>query len=84
MFARALGARDVALGGVAGPGTDLGQASMWLAAGAISDTLEVMATQASWQDLSPLGRWLVADSASGAALIGAAAAASLHLGRPPA
>lgn len=81
VFGRALGARDVALGlgalaalrrpGAAGP------ARAWVAAGALSDALDVAATVSSWRELPRSGRWLVAVSAGGAALVGAAGARAL-------
>jgi hypothetical protein len=65
VFGRALGARDIALG--------LG----WIAAGALSDALDVAATAAAWAELPRYTRWLVAASAGGAALAGAAGAIAL-------
>jgi hypothetical protein len=82
VFGRALGARDVALG--AGALTALGReaaqpgsARAWVAAGALSDTLDVVASVSSWRDLPRVGRWLVVVSAAGAALTGAAGAVAL-------
>jgi len=84
VFGRALGARDVALG--VGALTALrrtpaepGSASAWIAAGALSDALDVVASLSSWRRLPRTGRWLVAGSAGAAALVGAAAA--LAMGR---
>jgi len=79
VFGRALGARDLALGlgalaALARPGAGPGPAASWVAAGALSDALDVAASVASWRDLPRLTRWLVAASAGGAALTGAAAA----------
>jgi hypothetical protein len=51
-----------------------GAASAWVAAGALSDALDVAASIRSWRDLPHTGRWLVAASAGGAAVIGAAGA----------
>jgi len=86
VFGRALGARDVALG--LGALTALqrraaggGSARAWVAAGALSDALDVVASLASWDELPRVGRWLVAVSAGGAALTGAAWALA---GRPDA
>jgi hypothetical protein len=81
VFGRALGARDLALGlgaltALQGPGADPGQAAAWVAAGALSDALDVAASLASWDELPRLTKWLVAASAGGAALTGAAAAVS--------
>jgi hypothetical protein len=82
VFGRALGARDLALGlgalaALQGPAADPGQAATWVAAGALSDALDVAASVASWDELPRLTKWLVAASAGGAALAGAAAAVSL-------
>jgi hypothetical protein len=80
VFGRALGARDVALGfgTLAALQRPNGEARAWLAAGALSDALDVVASLSSWQELPRLTRWLVAGSAGGAALAGAAAALSLR------
>ena len=96
VFGRALGARDLALGlgalaalqGPAarqGPATGAGPASAWVAAGALSDALDVVASLASWRELPRMGRWLVVGSAGGAALAGAAGAVAVRPGRnsPP-
>jgi len=78
VFGRALGARDLALGLGAltalRPAAEPGPAAAWVAAGALSDALDVAASLASWQELPRITRWLVAASAGGAALTGAAAA----------
>jgi len=79
VFGRALGGRDVALGlgalaALLRPGAGPGSASAWVAAGALSDALDVTASLASWPELPRVTRWLVAVSAGGAALTGAAAA----------
>jgi hypothetical protein len=77
VLGRALGARDLALGLgalAALQGTDRGSAGTWVAAGALSDALDVAASLASWRDLPRLSRWLVVASAGGAALAGAAGA----------
>ena len=89
VLGRALGGRDLALGlgalgalaGV-GDGTQAGAASAaWVGAGALADSLDVLATLASWRELPPGGRWLVLGSAGGAALAGAAGAWALLPGR---
>lgn len=79
VLARALGARDLALG--LGAAAQLRQttsrpasAGGWVAAGALSDALDVCVTLALWRELPPRGRWTVLASAGIAALIGAAAA----------
>jgi hypothetical protein len=79
VFGRALGARDLALGlgalaALQRPAGAPGSASAWVAAGALSDALDVAASVRSWRDLPRTGRWLVTASAGGAALIGAAGA----------
>jgi hypothetical protein len=86
VFGRALGARDLALG--LGALTALqrlpaerGSACAWVAAGALSDALDVVASLSSWRELPRRGRWLVISSASGAALTGAAGALAVGLGR---
>ena len=85
VFGRALGARDIALGlgalaalqrPAAGAG-EMGPARAWVAAGALSDALDVVATVASWRELPRAGRWLVAATAGGATLAGAAGALAL-------
>jgi hypothetical protein len=88
VFGRALGARDLALGlgalaALQGPAADSGQAAAWVAAGALSDALDVAASAASWSELPRLSKWLVAASAGGAALAGAAAAVALAASREP-
>ncbi len=89
VLGRALGGRDLALGlgalaalqqapgvpAAAGPGA-------WVGAGALSDSLDVLATATAWDELPAVGRWLVAMSAGGAAVAGAAAAWSLLSGGP--
>ena len=79
VFGRALGARDLALGlgalaALQGPAAEAGPARAWVAAGALSDALDVVASLASWPDLPRVTRWLVAASAGGAAVAGAAGA----------
>ena len=79
VFGRALGARDLALGlgalaALQGPAAEAEAARAWVAAGALSDALDVVASLSSWRDLPRFTRWLVAASAGGAALTGAAAA----------
>ena len=77
VFGRALGARDLALGLgalAALQGSDRGSGATWVAAGALSDALDVVASLAAWRDLPRLSRWLVVASAGGAALAGAAGA----------
>ena len=77
VFGRALGARDVALGlgavrALQHPAAEPGSASAWVAAGALSDALDVVASLSSWRELPRVSRWLVAGSAGGAALVGLA------------
>jgi hypothetical protein len=80
VFGRALGARDIALGigalaALRRPAEASGPARAWVAAGALADGLDVVASLAAWRELPRAGRWLVAASAGGAALTGAAGAA---------
>jgi hypothetical protein len=83
VFGRALGARDLALGfgALAALLGEDGSAPAWVAAGALSDALDVAASVASWRELPRVGRWLVAGSAAGAALTGAAGALAMRTGR---
>ena len=88
VFGRALGARDIALGlgalaALQRTGAEPGSASAWVAAGALSDALDVAASLASWRELPRVTRWLVAASAGGAALTGAAAAVTSATSRAP-
>ncbi len=77
VFGRALGARDLALGlgalaalrkAPSGPRP----AGAWYAAGALSDALDLAVTAAAWPRLPRKTRWLIAASAGGAAIVGAA------------
>jgi hypothetical protein len=81
VFGRALGARDLALGlgALAALRSRDGEASAWIAAGALSDALDVAASAVSWQDLPRLSRWLVVGSAGAASCVGAVAAAHLAM-----
>jgi uncharacterized protein YbjT (DUF2867 family) len=86
VFGRALGARDVALGlgaltALQRPAAERGPACAWVAAGALSDALDVAASLSSWRELPRRGRWLVIASASSAALTGAAGALAVRPGR---
>jgi hypothetical protein len=86
VFGRALGARDIALGlgaltAFQGQAADRESACAWVAAGALSDALDVVASLSSWRELPHRGRWLVIASASGAALTGAAGALAVRPGR---
>lgn len=83
VFGRALGARDLALGlgalaALQGPAA--GPARTWVAAGALSDALDVVASVVSWRELPRFTRWLVAASAGGAALAGVAGVLALSPG----
>jgi hypothetical protein len=51
-------------------------AAAWVAAGALSDALDVAASVSSWHELPRVSRWLVVLSAGGAAVVGAAGAAA--------
>jgi len=85
VLGRALGGRDLVLGlgalaALQQPQTGsrpAGHPGIWIGAGALSDAMDVLATMAAWDELPPLGRWLVAMSAGGAAVAGAAAAGSM-------
>jgi len=86
VFGRALGARDIALGlgaltALQRPVAERGSAFTWVAAGALSDGLDVVASLSSWRELPQKGRWLVVASASSAALAGAAGALAVRQGR---
>jgi Protein of unknown function (DUF2867) len=83
VFGRALGARDIALGlgaltALRGRAAERESACAWVAAGALSDALDVVASLSSWRELPQRGRWLVIASASGAALTGAAGALAVR------
>jgi hypothetical protein len=87
VFGRALGARDLALGlgalaSLQGPAAGTGSARAWVAAGALSDALDVMASLKSWPELPRFTRWLVVASAGGAALAGAAGALVADRAKP--
>ena len=85
VFGRALGARDLALGlgalaalqAPSSSGAEAGSARAWVAAGALSDALDVVASVLSWRELPRFTRWLVAASAGGAALAGLAGVLAL-------
>jgi hypothetical protein len=93
VFGRALGARDIALGlgtlralGRQRLAAEPGAAPVWVAAGALSDALDVAVTLAAWRELPRAGRWLVALSAGGAAVAGGAGAVAVRAagcGRQP-
>lgn len=88
VFGRALGGRDlglglgalVALGRLSREGNgepEAESASVWVAAGALADALDVATTLVAWRDLPRVTRWLVIGSAAGAAVTGAAGALAL-------
>jgi hypothetical protein len=87
VLARALGGRDLALGLGAlaalqpfskpSAGAAANEAALWVGMGALADSVDLLATAIAWRELPPVGRWLVAASAGGAALAGAAAAWAL-------
>jgi hypothetical protein len=56
-------------------------ASLWVAAGALADALDVVTSLLAWRDLPRFSRWLVVGSAAGAALTGAAGALALRPSR---
>jgi hypothetical protein len=83
VFGRALGARDIALGlgalrALQRLAVEPGSACAWVAAGALSDALDVVASLSSWRELPQPSRWLVVVSAGGAALTGAAGALAVR------
>jgi hypothetical protein len=79
VLGRALGARDIALGlGALAALREDGAGRVWFAAGALSDAFDVVSSVTAWQELPRVTRWLVAASASGAAVAGAAGALALH------
>jgi hypothetical protein len=90
VFGRALGARDIALGlgalaalrSAPAGAAEARVAGAWVAAGALSDALDVAITVAAWPELPRITRWLVAASAGGAAVAGAAGALAPSLDRP--
>jgi hypothetical protein len=55
-------------------------ASLWVAAGALTDALDVVTSLAAWRELPRFTRWLVVGSAAGASLTGAAGALALRPG----
>lgn len=79
VFGRALGARDLALGlgALAAFRQPRPAAAAWVAAGALSDALDVAVTVTAWPRLPRYTRWLIAASAGGAALAGAAGTIAL-------
>jgi hypothetical protein len=85
VLGRALGGRDLALGLGAlaalrqplGGSRSAGHPGIWIGVGALSDAMDVLATVAAWDELPRVGRWLVALSAGGAAVVGAAVAGAL-------
>jgi hypothetical protein len=58
-------------------GAAAGTAGVWVGLAAVADSLDLVTTAAGWGELPALGRWLIATSAGGAAVIGAVAAWSL-------
>lgn len=80
VLGRALGARDLAIGLGALAALRSGQGRGWLAAGALSDTLDAAISVASWSELPKVTRWLVAGSAAAAALTGAASSYARYPG----
>jgi hypothetical protein len=84
VLGRALGARDVVLGGgaiaAALRGRDL---AAWAAAGAAADLGDTLTTAREWRRLPPAGRVLVTALAGGSVLAGAALAVLDARGRCP-
>lgn len=93
VLGRALGGRDLALGlgtlaslravtpaGTAAgtsTGAAAGTAGAWVGFAAVADSLDLVTTAAAWDELPALGRWLIAATAGGAAVVGGVAARSL-------
>jgi len=88
VLARALGGRDLALGlGALAAVQQLPLAGgssrtvgLWVGMGALADSADLLATVTAWDRLPPVGRWLVAASAGGAAATGVAVAWALLTG----
>ena len=91
VLARALGGRDLALGLGALAALQRfpldrqaeysgSAAALWVGMGALADSADLLATVLAWRQLPPVGRWLVAASAGGAAVAGAAADGALITG----
>jgi len=90
VLARALGGRDLALGlgtlaalqqfPPAGSDRPDRVAGLWVGMGAMADSVDLLATVTAWDRLPPVGRWLVAASAGGAAAVGTAVAWALIAG----
>jgi len=88
VLARALGGRDLALGlGALAAvrqlplaGSSPRAAGLWVGMGALADSVDLLATATAWDRLPPVGRWLVAASAGGAAAAGTAVALALLTG----
>jgi hypothetical protein len=79
LLARAMGMRDVALGAGALLALVHGDdARDWVRLGALSDAVDAVLTAAAFRRLPTLGRWGVLASASGAALAGLWAAATME------
>jgi hypothetical protein len=69
VLARALGARDLALGlGLFLALRHEGPVRGWVEAGGLADTGDVVATLSRFGDLPPTGRWLALGSAAGGAV----------------
>lgn len=84
VLGRALGGRDLGLGLgalAALSQEDAESASVWVAAGALCDALDVATTLAAWRELPRITRWFVLSSAAGASLAGAAGAVALRAAR---
>jgi hypothetical protein len=77
---RQLGDEPAAASAAGEPGAQEA-ASLWVAAGALADALDVVTSLVSWRDLPRFSRWLVVGSAAGASLTGAAGALALRPGR---
>jgi hypothetical protein len=79
LFARTLGARDLALGlgGVTAPNVN-GNLRSWVLMGALADLCDAAATVKSFPQLPKISRWFVLASTIGAATVGAAVAGTIE------
>jgi hypothetical protein len=93
VLGRALGGRELALGlgtlaalravppASAATETSAGAAAKtagaWVGFAAVADSLDLVTTAAAWDELPAVGRWVIAATAGGAAVVGAVAAWSL-------
>ncbi len=79
LFARTLGARDLALGlgAVTAPNRN-GALRSWVLLGAVADLCDAAATVKDFRQLPKISRWFVLASTVGAAAVGAVVAATIE------